>query len=202
MRRMMQYRKTVAALIAVFCVMLFGAGSCDSGPAESDGQRAENASRLSGYNLLVKNQPAESMNGYSPTRESKNFWIKRWRERGKVAYIYLMSNGTPWSYAIIKRLPVNYCTSLIPPLQKVSVDMGEYGGETYIPGPSVDGTFASGGDCQRYYGEDAVTGAYVEWTAGNDSTMLVRDQPLPLNALGGAIPLGDATAEKTMHLND
>ncbi len=191
--------KRVGVFLAAV-LMLFSFTGCMDEPEKGSGQEKESKSRDRGYDYLVDKQPAASMD-YSPTRDSKNFWINTWDAKGKVSYVYLMSNGKPWSYVVIKRLPVNYCTSLVVPYRFEKADLGEFNGEVLVPGPSVDGTYSSGGNCQTFYGEDATTGAYVEWTAGNDSTMLVRDQPLPINSVEGAIPLGDTTAEEAQDLD-
>lgn len=189
--------KRVAALIAA-ALLLFAFTACEE--AGESGQEKEDKARQSTYNGLVEKQPAHTMD-YSPTRDSKNFWIDTWDAKGKISYVYLLSNGKPWSYAVLKRLPVTYCTSLVVPYQLKDTAGDGFGPNIVVPGPSVDGTYSSGSNCSTFYGEDATTGAYVEWTAGQDSTMLVRDQPLPVNSVEGAIPLGDTTAEEAQDLD-
>lgn len=189
--------KRLGALVAVLA-LAFMITACED--TQSDGTKAENKTRTANYDKLVKNQPAHTMD-YSPSRDTKNFWIDTWDQKGKVSYVYLIDqNGDPFSYAVFKRLPVSYCTGLVPPVQKVSVDGQGENVDTFIPAPSIDGTYSSGNNCNTFYGEDATTGAYVEYTAGLGATVLLRDQPLPLNAVEGAFPLGDTTAEEAEDL--
>lgn len=195
---MQRLMKRLGALVAVLAVVLT-LTSCED--SESDGTKSENSTRSKNYDSLVKKQPAHAMD-YSPTRDTKNFWIDTWDQKGKVSYVYLLNqDGEPYSYAVFKRLPVTYCTSLVPPVQKVSIDGQGENVDTYVPAPSIDGTYASSSNCATQYGEDATTGAYVEFTPGMGTTVLLRDQPLPVNALEGAIPLGDTTAQESQNLN-
>lgn len=181
-------KKIATALVAV--VAIFTLSGCMEDPAEPDGQQKENKSRQSNYDRLVESQPAATMN-YSPTRETKNFWIKTWDEKGKLSYVYLMnSQGDVFGYFIFEGLPVSYCTSLIPPVQRAKIDGGEFDMDTYIPGPSIDGTYSSGSNCNAFYGKDATSGAYIEYTAGMGINPLIFDQPMP--QYGSAQPLGDA----------
>lgn len=129
------------------------------------------------YEALVAAQPAHTLN-YSPTRETKNFWIDTWgQEPGKLSYVYLQSaNGDLLGYFVLEGLPVNYCTSLVP-----TYDMhSDANGKAVLPRPSMDGTWSTGaGGCNAYYGKDATTGAYIEYTAGLGINVLLYDQPLP-----------------------
>lgn len=195
--------KSAAVLVAVLLAVLFSASDCDDpeNPPGS-GAVAENKTRTSNYDRLVKSQPALTMD-YSPTRDTKNFWIKTWGAKGKVSYVYLLSEGKPWAFAVIKRLPVTYCVSMVKPTEERTFDFGtDAGGALSVPAPSIDGTYGSGSNCTSYYGEDATTGAYVEWTVGADTTMLLRDQPLPLNLYQDAIPLGDTQAQTAAKVDD
>jgi len=172
------------ALAAVFGLMSLT--SCTS--SEPSSQQQEDKSRQSNYDQLVKNQPAHTMD-YSPTRATKNFWIDTWNQPGKLSYVYLMNaNGDLIGYYVFKGLPVSYCVSLIPPYQLVHE--GDTGGGYVVPGPSVDGTFASSANCNTLYGEDATTGAYIEFTVGMGMNTLVYDQPL---ARQDVVPLGQTT---------
>jgi hypothetical protein len=184
-------KRRLIPAVAILAALLFGAESCDGSSAPSGGQANEDKARTEGYNGLTKTQPAHRMN-YSPTREIKNFWVDTWGHKGKVAYIYLRdSQSNVFGYYVTQGLPVSYCTSLVPPVQKYKVDMGEYGGEVLGPGPSVDGTFASASNCSEYYAKDAVTGAYIEYSVGLGINQQISDQPLP--QYGDAQPLGPGT---------
>lgn len=186
-------RRLTATIAALAATALLVSG-CTESETKPTGQDNENKSRQSNFERLVANQPALGMD-YSPTRDTKNFWIKTWGEKGKVSYVYLLSNGEPWAFAVLKRLPTSYCVSLVKPTEPREFDFGtDAGGVVNDPAPSIDGTYGSGANCSTMYGEDATTGAYVEWTVGADTTMLLRDQPLPLNMYADALPLGDTDA--------
>ena len=195
-------KKKIIVFVALLAAVLFGAESCEGETKPTSGQKSEAKTQGSNYDRLVKNQPAATMD-YSPSRDTKNFWIKTWGTKGKVSYVYLMSNGKPWAFAVIKRLPVSYCTALVRPVEVVNKDWGtDAGSSVVVPAPSIDGTFGSSNNCSTMYGEDATTGAYVEWTVGADTSMLLRDQPLPLNLYEDAIPLGDTSAQKAAKVDD
>lgn len=179
-------RKIIASAV-VAVIAAFALSACEM---EGSGQQAEDETRQSNYDKLVKSQPAHSME-YSPTRDTKNFWIDTWKQKGKLSYVYLMNgNGEVFGYFILQGLPVSYCTSLVVPYQILS----DSDGKVAVPGPSVDGTYSSGANCSEYYGKDAVTGAYVEYSVGMGINALVFDSPLP--QYGDAKPMGNATIAK------
>jgi hypothetical protein len=93
-------------------------------------------------------------------------------------------NGDPVGYYVTRGLPVSYCVSLTP-TQHVRDDSD---GNLLIQDPSVDAAFYSGGDCQRYYAQDANTGKYLEWTTGQGQQMLIYSEPGP--AFNNVQPLG------------
>lgn len=179
----------VAGLISALALSACG----ETATAKPTGQQQENTSRQSNYNQLVKNQPAHSMS-YSPTRATKNFWIDTWNKPGKLAYVYLMNgSGNVFGYFITVGLPVSYCTGLVVPYTTIRTDGGEYSQDTVVPAPSIDGTFSSGSNCDEYYGKDAVSGSYVEYSVGMGINALIFDQPMP--QYGDAAPLGKATVK-------
>lgn len=196
-------RRASVVLAPLFLLtVLFSAESCDVEDPPTSGAKSESKIQTSNFDRLAKKQPAHSMD-YSPTRDSKNFWIDTWGQKGKVSYVYLLSNGKPWAFVVIKRLPVDYCTGLVPNMVPRKFDFGsDAGGVVNVPAPSIDATYSSGTNCNRLYGEDATTGAYVDWTVGADTTMVLRDQPLPLNLYVDAIPLGDTTAQQAAGADD
>lgn len=182
-------RKRVLIIGAALGVLLtLTAGSCSSG--ETDAQAQENDRKLEAYDRLVAAQPADSVR-YSPTRETINFWINTWgQEPGKLSYVYLLaSNGQMVGYFIFEGLPVSYCAELTP-----NFDTRTNGadGITTVPAPAMDGAYYSGGQCAAYYGKDAQSGSYMEYTIGNGISALVYEQPLPRQDVE---PLGVATIE-------
>ena len=91
------------------------------------------------------------------------------------------SEGKVLGFYVMKGLPVSYCTSLTPNY-KIYNDGGDSGGgNLLLPAPSIDGVYYSGGECNRYYGFDVNTGAYMEFTVGQSMNMLLYDKPLPNN---------------------
>lgn len=186
-------RKLTAVGVAAGLAVLLGASTC-----EESGQAQENTSRQGNYDRLVEAQPAQSMN-FSPTRETKNFWIETWDEPGKVAYVYMQNaNGDITGYYVFEGLPVSYCTSLIPPYQIDSSGNGK----VVIPAPSIDGTFASSSNCNAFYGKDAVTGGYMEYTVGMGNNPMIFDQPVQRQAFAESQPLGYSTLEDVEESGD
>ncbi|WP_433465169.1 hypothetical protein [Spirillospora sp. CA-128828] len=162
-------RRTLV-LLATAAVALFSLVSCTDSSGEQEQDRT-----LGGYTKLVTQQPSQTMS-YSPTRNTANFWIKTWDKPGKLSYVYLQnSDGDLLGYYVFKGLPVPYCVSLTPPDQVSG--RGDYG--VVRKAPSVDGVYYGQGDCSRYFGIDATTGGYVEYTAGLGINVLLYDQPLP-----------------------
>lgn len=184
------HRKLITITAAVAASVLLGASSCgnDSGAQDSERNRQQDT-----YERLTANQPANSA-AYSPTRETINFWIDTWgTEPGKLAYVYLLaSNGQMVGYFIFEGLPVSYCASLTPTYRYEDRPDDGSNAKHQVPAPAMDGVYYSGSQCQAYYGKDAVSGAYMEYTIGNGISALVYDRPLPRQDVE---PLGVATVE-------
>jgi heat shock protein HslJ len=173
---------TAAALIAT--TALFASGCNDQKKAAN----SERATVDDTFAKLQAAQPAHAM-AYSPTRATKNFWIDTWgKSPKKLSYVYLQAaEGKMLGYYVLEGLPVSYCTSLVPTFDIDS----DSNGKVTTPRPSMDGTYSTGtGGCNSYYGKDATTGAYIEYTAGLGINVLLFDQPLPPQKTGGAIALG------------
>lgn len=164
-------------LIAVaLCSVVFAACSGNDDPSA---QEREAKARQDTYERLQSAQPAKSM-GYSPTRETINFWIDTWDEPGKLSYVYLQgATGNMLGYYVFEGLPVNYCAALTPTYDFESRDSTDGNADIMVPAPSVDGVYYSGGQCMTYYGKDATSGSYLEYTAGLGINVLVYEQPLP-----------------------
>jgi hypothetical protein len=193
MRKLSTLTLGVALVALPFSLTACG-GDSHAPPAA---QKQEDQSREDTYTKLIATQPVHSM-PYSPTRATKNFWIDTWGSKGKVAYVYLRdSQSNVFGYYVLDGLPVSYCTSIIPPYRVETFDGGTDGATVplLVPGPSVDGTYASSSNCSEFYGKDAVTGAYVEYSVGLGINQQISDQPLP--QYGDAQPLGPGTIAKT-----
>jgi hypothetical protein len=180
------------AAVAAVCVAL-GIGVLGACTSEDKSSRAkESASRQSNYDRLVANQPAHT-GDYSPTRETKNFWIDTWMKNpGKKSYVYIQNANGEYGYYILKGLPVSYCVSLLPPEVKTRGDLGGHDGDLVVQGPSMDGTYSSSSNCNTMYGKDAESGAYMEWTIGMNQSYFLYDQPMDLPQYKNAAPLGEA----------
>jgi hypothetical protein len=173
-------------LLAVAVAAIVALGGC----TDSSGQQ-EQKRTLGGYDRLVARQPSETMS-YSPSRNTANFWIRTWNKPGKLSYVYLQnSNGDLLGYYVFKGLPIPYCVSLTPPDQVTGTTESGH----LRKAPAVDGVYYGDGDCSRYFGMDATTGAYVEYTAGLGINVLLYDQPLPHNP--NVKPLGRTRLDET-----
>jgi len=180
-------------LIPIILILAFGASACELGNTSEDSgaQKSESKARQSSYEQLVSAQPAKTMK-YSPSRETINFWIDTWGTEGKLSFVYLMAgNGQIVGYYVLKGLPVSYCAALTPNYDKVDLDLGADRGEAIVSAPGVDGVYYSGGQCNQYFGIDATTGAYVEWSIGGSLNYLLFSEPIPVEAE----PLGFTTID-------
>jgi len=187
----MHRMKTLAAAMVAATALLLGVTGCEDSNKSADRERATVDQT---FDKLQASQPAHSLD-YSPTRATKNFWIDTWgKQPGKLAYVYLQSaTGQMLGYYVLEGLPVSYCTSLVP---NFDVEAFSGGGGVVKPRQSMDGTWTTGnGGCNTYYGKDATTGAYIEYTAGLGINILLFDAALPPQKTSGAQPLGPTRAE-------
>lgn len=187
----MRKLKSLGVVVAAIA-LLAGVSACDTA-SEPDANHQEQDARDNSYTKLVAAEPAHTMD-YSSSRATINFWIDKWGQPNKLAYVYLVnSEGKPLGYYITKGLPVSYCAALTPPYQ-----MADGGGDgenlkVPVPAPGVDGVYYSGDQCDTYYAQDATTDAYIEYTAGLGINVLLYDQPLP--AFNGATALGPTSVD-------
>lgn len=185
-------RKLILAFVAI--VIAVGLVGCTTDEG-SQTQKNEATIRNNGYARLARQQPAHTMD-YSPSRDTINFWIDTWGKPGKLSYVYLLaSNGQMIGYYVFKGLPVSYCAALTPTYDFLDIDgdgLDKYGGPQ-VPAPGVDGVFYSGGQCSAYYGRDATTNSYIEYTVGQGISALIYERPLPRQDVE---PLGFTTIKK------
>lgn len=175
--------RAIAASAAV-AGLAFGAVSCTD---ESDKSRdQEQSAKQKSYDRLVSQQPAVQMN-YSPTRDSINNWIRTWGKKGKLSYVYIQNAKGEYGYFIMKGLPVPRCKMLTP---TEKADWNSNGGGLLIPQPGMDGTYSSGSTCNAYYGFDATTGAYMEFTVGMNQSFFLFDKPMTLPEFATAKQMG------------
>ena len=177
-------RPRTLILAAAILALLLVAG------CEGKGEKAAEAEQLSqqdNYAKMQSQQPAESMD-YSPTREGINKWMQTWEEKGKISYVYI-TNGDSVQYLVLEGLPISYCASQTPPDRVVT----EFEGTVTRPAPSMDGVYYSGFQCPQYYGFDASTGTYIEFSIGGAQNFFLSEKPLPYP---DAQPIGFTTIEE------
>lgn len=158
---------------------------CSGGDDSSQAREAQ--SRQASYDALTKRQPAKSMT-YSPTRETINKWLTTWSKPGKLSYVYIQNAKGQYGYFILKGLPVSYCAMLTPTYE--IKDRGSDDPDLQVPAPGMDGAYYSGNQCNAYYGNDATTGAYLEFTVGANQSFFLYDEPMTLPEFKDASPLG------------
>ena len=196
-----KYRKGTIVAGAVLTAMLaLTAAECGS-DTTSDGQKKEAASRTSNFDRLAAAQPAHTVK-YSPTRATKNAWIDTWGQKpGVLAYMYIQNMKGEYGYYVLKGLPVSYCVSLVSPDQIIETTDGDGSWATnVVRAPSMDGTYGSGANCNSYYGIDAVTGAYMEFSVGIGQSYQLFSQPMDLPQYEDASPMGPSTIDEAKKL--
>lgn len=137
-------------------------------------------------------QPTEEMS-YSPTAETINEWIRTWGVEGKLSFAYIQDMNGDYGYYVLEGLPVSYCASID---ENYEVHTNGSTGIAISPAPAQDGVYYSGGQCGSYYGFDATTGTYMEWSVGMGQNYFVYEEPMDhLAHLEGAQPLGPTSSD-------
>lgn len=168
---------TVLAAVGLAGALSAGAASCASEP--SSGRDTAEKQRNQGIEQVRANQPVKPM-PWSPTLNTIDRWASTWGQEGKVSYVYMQrADGEFAGYYVLSGLPVNYCVSATPVDEEVPV----YGSGPNPLGtaPALDSAYYGGCDENRYYGFDAVSGQYIEYTDGFVLTAVLSDSPLPLD---------------------
>lgn len=168
----MHRMKKVLALV-VAALLAFILAACSTQP---EAQQKETETQQDNYAALVAKVPAHTMTN-AVTRKTINFWIDTWNKPGQLAYVYLQNaDGDMIGYYVMDGPPVSMCTSLTPNYRIID---NSNGGLLSVPAPGMDGVYYSGGECNTYYGKDATTGAFIEYTVGMGINVLLYTQPLP-----------------------
>jgi hypothetical protein len=184
----------LAALVGLLILCAISVAGCPGSTPTPE--KKETGIRQGGYMYLSQHQPAHTMQ-YSPSRETINFWIDTWNKPGKLAYVYMQaSNGQLTGYYIFKGLPVSYCAALTPNYDIKDVAGDSEGPKLMVPAPGVDGVYYSGGQCNTYYGRDATTNSYIEYTVGAGQNVLLYERPLPRQNVE---PLGFTEVKDVQH---
>jgi len=184
----MNITKIAAASLAVLTLASCSVKGTGTPPPSSSAQEREAEVRQSNLNRLASAQPAQTMS-YSPTRATVNFWMETWDEPGKLSYVYLSgSAGNLLGYYVLEGLPVSYCVGITQPYDIIRVDTANIpdgkGGDfddadAVVAAPGMDGAYYGGCNDRTYYGKDATTGSYLEWTVGMGQNVFLYDQPQP-----------------------
>jgi hypothetical protein len=182
---MKEHARVVMATVAALALGL-GVTACD----DDSSQGKEGEARQANYDHLVASQPAGQME-YSPTREAINQWIKTWGKRGKLSYVYIQNGKGEYGYFIMKGLPVPRCKKLTP---TEKVESGN-DGTAVVAQPGMDGTYSSGSTCDAYFGFDATTGAYLEFTIGTNQSFFLFDRPMRMPEYADAKQLGPTSVK-------
>ncbi len=162
-------RKLLMSLIVLITLMLV---ACDEA---SESEQSERGVQKDNYERLVKMEPAKEVTN-PKTRETINFFTETWNNPEQLAYVYLQnSEGDMIGYYALDGPPVSMCTAISP---NFDTKHSSNGGYTVIPAPGIDGVYRSAEDCSRYYGKDATSGAYIEFTVGMGINMLLYTEPL------------------------
>lgn len=162
--------KSTAEILAIIFVAMIVLSACEENSSESSEREVQKGN----YERLVEMEPAKEVTN-PKTRETVNFFTETWNEEGQLAYVYLQnSNGEMIGYYALDGPPVSMCTALTPN-QEVR---GNSSSRVVVDAPGIDGVYRSAEDCSRYYGKDATSGAYVEFTVGMGINMLLYTEPL------------------------
>jgi hypothetical protein len=172
--------KTVLLAGMTAALTMFTIAACsDETPTE---QQQQADKRDATYQTLL-DQYEVSDPTYSNDLVNIDFWVDTWgTEPGKLAYVYLLSaDGEFIGYYVLDGLPTTKCKNATPTYELLDFPGdGDSYPDMQVPAPGLSGTYSTGtGDCTTFYGKDASTGAYVEWTV-TELTMLTFDQPYPM----------------------
>lgn len=182
----MRHKLKVAAAGAALAMLALAGCS----PDEPTG---DEKSRNEAYKTVQEKQPAKTLD-YSPTRETINYWVETWNEPGKLSYVYLQNTGGDViGYYVLKGLPVSYCAQISPPDRMDAQYDGDSTGTVVRKAPANDGAYYGDGNCNTFYGQDATSGSYIEYTAGMGINVLLFDAPMPNQS--DAKPLGPTSVK-------
>jgi hypothetical protein len=176
--------KRIGAAVFAAAIMIGGAAACtEEEPTTTAEEQADK--RDTAQDQMVENADVSTPD-YSNDLANIDFWVDTWGTQavspGKLAYVYLLSaDGDYIGYYILKGTPTSKCKMSTPTYDTINGTSGGYSQTLVVPAPGLSGTYSSGaGDCMTYFGQDASTGAYVEFAVGSAMTMLTFDQQYTL----------------------
>lgn len=176
-------KKSVRVSLAVVVALVGGLALTSCTDSSQD---KETRAKQANYDHLVALQPAGRME-YSPTREAINQWVQTWGKRGKLSYVYIQNAKGEYGYFIMKGLPVPRCKMLTPPERVEDAAV--------LSQPGMDGTYTTGSTCNAYYGFDATTNAYMEFTVGTNQSFFLFDKPMTMPEYASAKQLGPTSVK-------
>jgi hypothetical protein len=176
----------------VALLLLFIGAACSEDGNQSNAVAEESERRDSAYESAVEQVPARTME-YPMTRHTIDFWLETWDEPGRLAYVYIQDMNGDYGYFVFEGMPVPYCVTLAPPYE---VHTSGSGSRTavVVPAPAMDHTYPGDGDCTIFYGKDATTGQFMQFSIGVGQNYFLYTEPMP-HAFEGAVPRGDTTIE-------
>lgn len=189
--------RTMIKALGVAAVAGLILSSCTTSDEPEDAQVKDSEAQQQNYNTLQGLSPAHQVT-YPMSRNLVNFWVDTWNKPGALSYNYIESfdqNGALHvaGYYILEGVPMSYCTALTPPYK--IVDAGGEGEDIKmaVQAPGIDGVFYGNTDCKRYYGKDALTGQYIEYTVPMNAFIRTTNEPID-NVTAPA--LGPSTVEE------
>lgn len=187
-------RISIKPILAVFIVLALAVAFAACGESENDQAHKEQAkTRKAEFTRLSKQEKIDEAS-FSPTRRTINFWMKTWgHDPNKLSYVYMQAdNGQLTGYYIFRGLPVTECAALTENYE--FVDPPGNGDENFmVPAPGVDGVYYSGGQCDVYYGEDALTHSFMEFSLSGGQSFQLYEKPIARQKVE---PLGFTTIEE------
>lgn len=176
-------------ILFVVAILFTGITLSSCTETEPSAERQEQKTGAQNYENLAKQEPSKPTT-YPANRKTINFYTTTWGEHAKTAYVYLTNaSGEVVSYVVMDGPPVSMCTSLRPPYKLLDPAGDGVGPNLVVPAAGTDGVFYSGGECNTYYGKDASSGAFVEFSVGQSQSFILRDQPFTPESLQGALNL-------------
>lgn len=186
-------------LAAAAAALALGLAACTDEQPSAQEELADQ--RQDALEELIKNYPVSDPD-WSNDRVNIDGWVDTWgtaeNAEGKLSYVYLMDmEGELVGYYVLKGLPTAKCRMSTPPYDFVDYDGdGDSYPDAQVDAPGLSGTWGGSGECNIYFGFDAVSGSYMEWVAAGGLNQLVYDQPMPLpDGVEQPMPLGNTTLE-------
>lgn len=160
-------KKYTLALVGIAAMALAG---CNE-DTQAAGERAQEDVMQAASRAI----PVPQVTQY-PTRNTVARWIDSANDPDQTHYIYIMLPGVGYvGYYVADSAPVNICTSMTPPMRRVT----STNGNVTLPSPALDGVYYGGG-CEMWYFFDVETNAKIE--VGGQMAFFTSTTPLVIDA--------------------